>query len=98
MFHSMKTRQILKAFFWSLFFCAMAFADPADDHVSSGRKKFQAGDYDGAIAEFDRAIGLSPKNVLAFNSRGAAKRRKGDLAAAIIDYDQALTIDPKSVL
>jgi tetratricopeptide (TPR) repeat protein len=50
-------------------------------------------DFDGAIADFDRAIKLDPNGVDSFNGRGAAFRAKGDLDRAKDDFSHALTLD-----
>ena len=44
-------------------------------------------DYDRAIADYNRAIELSPQSALAFNNRGTAYRNKGRYDSAIQDYD-----------
>ena len=53
------------------------------------------GDSARAIADFDQAIRLDPKDSLAFHNRGLAYRSKGDLAHAIADFDESIRIDPK---
>src|SRR5580704_17342128 len=51
---------------------------------------------DRAIADFDQAIRLDPKNTDAYTLRGMAWQTKGDLDRAIVDYDQTIRIDPKN--
>jgi tetratricopeptide (TPR) repeat protein len=48
-----------------------------------------------AMADFDRAIELNPRNVLARVSRGRCWRRKGRLDLAIVEYNKAIADDPK---
>jgi tetratricopeptide (TPR) repeat protein len=50
---------------------------------------------DDAIADYDEAIRLDPKNIVAYIGRGHVKRKWGELEEAILDYDQAIKIDPK---
>jgi len=51
--------------------------------------------YDSAIADFTRAIQLSPNNAIAYFERGEAiLNGKGDHDKAIADYNQALRINP----
>ena len=38
---------------------------------------------DGAIADYDRAIQLDPKDAAIYNNRGLVKQERGDLEAAI---------------
>jgi Flp pilus assembly protein TadD len=42
--------------------------------VRSGTAKAEKGDYDGAIADLDRAIELDPNNASPYSNRGMAKR------------------------
>src|SRR5215510_9047323 len=53
------------------------------------------GDNERAIADYDQAIRLDPKNAVAYYNRGNAWWGKGDLDRAIADYDQAIGLDPK---
>ena len=53
------------------------------------------GDLDKAIADYNEAIKLDPKNAYAYNNRGVAWRDKGDLNRAIADYTEAIRLDAK---
>ena len=70
----------------------------ASGWVNSGLAKYEKGDLDGAIADFNRAIGIDPKYAPAYNNRGAAKLIKGDLDGAIADFNRAIGINPKNAL
>lgn len=70
----------------------------AAEFYNRGNAKKDKGDYDGAIADYGRAIELAPKFSAAYNNRGIAKKDKGDLDAAITDYDRAIEIDPRDSL
>ena len=63
-------------------------------HVSSGIEKQKSGDYDGAIADFDRAIEIDPENVGALVNRAVCKQDKDDHLGAISDWDRALELKP----
>ena len=53
-----------------------------------------AGNYDGAIADFDRAIKLDPKSAGAYCARGDVKQAKGDWDGAIADYNRCIELEP----
>lgn len=67
---------------------AAAFFNRGNAHVAKG-------DYSAAIADFDEAIKLDPKNASAYNNRGNAHHDKGDDAAAIEDFSSALKQNPR---
>jgi len=62
--------------------------------IAQGISLAWVGDLDGAIAAFDRAIALAPRNASAFLNRGMAYQRKGDLDRAIADFDHAVRNEP----
>jgi tetratricopeptide (TPR) repeat protein len=55
-----------------------------------GISRYQAGDFAGAIAEYDRALRSRPDLAEAYNNRGAARFALGDFAGALADYSAAL--------
>ena len=58
--------------------------------MRSGSLKLRNGDYDGAIADFSRAISLEPSNSGYYLIRANAKERKRDYAGATADYTRAI--------
>jgi tetratricopeptide (TPR) repeat protein len=76
----------------------MVFAAPqsAAELTAQARAKEKAGDVDGAIADYTRAIDLDPKDGTTYGLRGLAKKAKGDCPGAIADYSRALELDPKN--
>ena len=66
----------------------------AETYFIRGREKFELGDYEAAIADFDAAIRLQPNNTLAYCGRGFAKEGLGQYFAAISDYDTAIRLQP----
>ncbi len=62
--------------------------------VLEGISKGEQGDFDGAIADFGRAIELDPAYALAYLNRGNARSFNGDPDGAIIDFDHAVALDP----
>ena len=72
---------------------APAEPDASDgDLVNRGIEKAKNGDLDGAIADFDRAAELDPKNDAPYYNRAQAKRLKNDTAGAIADYTKAIKL------
>src|SRR5260370_23845391 len=53
-----------------------------------------SGEMDRALADYDRAIELDPKDADAHVGRGRAHYQKKDFAAAVADYDAALGLVP----
>ncbi len=78
---------------------AIADADPADGTawVNLGNARRTAGDLDGALAAFDRAIQGNPYDAGAWNDRGIALAAAGKAAEARASYDRAVALDPGAV-
>jgi lipoprotein NlpI len=53
------------------------------------------GDFDRAIADYDEAIRLNPKDRDALGLRGNAYKTKGDFGHAIADHDQLVQLDTR---
>jgi tetratricopeptide (TPR) repeat protein len=49
------------------------------------------GNFAGALAEFDKSVGLWPENAWVYFNRAEAYRRQGDLGNAAENYSLALT-------
>ncbi|MGF2040360.1 MAG: tetratricopeptide repeat protein [Nostoc sp. CmiVER01] len=60
-----------------------------------GINKYDEGNYEGAIEDFNQAIELDPKNALAYNRRGDAYYRLGDYEQAQADSSQAILLNPQ---
>jgi len=60
---------------------------------SRGNSYLEEGQYDAAIAEFDKALEVNPKSALAYYHRGLAYSRKGVHEMAVSDYTRALAVD-----
>jgi lipoprotein NlpI len=52
-------------------------------------------DHDKAIADFDEALKLEPKNASIYNNRGNARHDKGEDDAAMADFEAALKTNPR---
>jgi tetratricopeptide (TPR) repeat protein len=60
--------------------------------LGSGLQKDSAGDINGAIDDYTRAIELDPKNTLAYVRRGMAYDTLGELEKEIADYTAVLAL------
>ena len=54
------------------------------------------GDKEKAMADFDEAIRLNPREALAWRVRGATWAGKADYQRALADYTESLRIDPEN--
>ena len=61
----------------------------ATNFYNSGVEKYKKGDYQGAIADYDKAIEIYPEFVSAFEERGIAKESLNDLYGACLDWRMA---------
>ena len=72
------------------------FVGCSNNHFLRGLRLLgEAKDYDGAIAEFTKAIESNPKSEGAYWGRGTAYHIKGDDDRAIQDYNKAIELNPK---
>ncbi len=67
----------------------------AEGYFLVGTNKGNLGDYQGAIADFNKAIAINPQLAAAYNNRGVAKGGSGDYQGAIADYNKAIAINPQ---
>ena len=63
-------------------------------YVRSGTDKAEQGDYDGAIADYDRAIAISPDAVGPYVNRAISRDNVSDYEGAIADWTRALELNP----
>ena len=57
----------------------------------------QLGGNPAAIADYNTAIGIDPKNVYAYYNRGCVRYKLKQMKLAIEDFDKAVEIDPSYV-
>ena len=74
------------------FLGGMVTAISMDSLIKSANEKNAKNDYDGAIADATKAIGLDPNFGPPYIARGDARRGKEDYDGAIADYTKALGI------
>jgi tetratricopeptide (TPR) repeat protein len=70
------------------------FSQSARELFERGNSKCKKRDFDGALADYNRAIELRPDYAQAYNLRGAAKKAKGDLDGALADCNRAIELKP----
>jgi len=64
-------------------------------YYNRGNANSAKGDFAAAIADYDEAIKLDPKNARAIANRGTAHSESGDTDAAIAEFDAAIKRDPR---
>jgi Flp pilus assembly protein TadD len=71
---------------------------PKKDIIAAvlGENYMQLGDYENAIAEFSKAIGLGYDKAWVYSSRGSLYRSAGQAEKAIEDYSHVLKIEPEN--
>src|SRR6266480_3823732 len=70
----------------------------AKKYVKQGIQSFSHGDIDGALADFDRAIGFDPGDADAYFKRGRAFLIEGNVKFAIADFDKSISLDDRNPL
>ncbi|HVU37156.1 MAG TPA: hypothetical protein VHC95_02380 [Opitutales bacterium] len=79
------------------------YAQASEGHANLGTSRNNNHDFEGAIAEYNRALELDPKNshaqaglAMAYVNRAISKSRNGDRAGARADVNRALELDPQN--
>jgi tetratricopeptide (TPR) repeat protein len=71
-------------------------APRADDYFASAVQKYQKDDFQGALADYTRAIALDPKNSAAYANRGVLKYiQLNDMQGALADLNQSIATNPR---
>jgi tetratricopeptide (TPR) repeat protein len=63
-------------------------------YSNRGITKYKNGDYEGALADFNKSISLDPGFTLAYNYRGLVKDKLGDKDGAMADLNRAIEYVP----
>jgi len=66
----------------------------ASEYVESGISKRKAGDSEGAVEDFNRAIRFNPKETTAYFERGLPRVDLGNVSGAIEDFSRVIQFDP----
>lgn len=80
------TAETVESCIWSL---------SPQSHFNHGNNEYEAGNYQGAVEAYDKAIQLDPQFANAYYNRGNTKRELEDTAGAIADYDKAIEHNPQ---
>jgi tetratricopeptide (TPR) repeat protein len=68
----------------------------ASDYFLSGNNKFDAGNYSGALADYNQAIILNPKYAEIYYNRAILKYTKlTDIPGTLADYNRAISLKPQ---
>jgi tetratricopeptide (TPR) repeat protein len=73
----------------------MARAESARDYIERGIEAGKKGQYDQAIAYYNKALELNPRDTDAYRNRGVEYAQKGQLDQAIADYTKTLELNPR---
>ena len=68
----------------------------ADEHNDRGIMYSEKGQYDLALAEFNKALEISPLSAERYNNRGITYSKKGDYDRAITDFTKAVMLSPNA--
>jgi Flp pilus assembly protein TadD len=95
----MNSRRLFRlGLLWVVFTLVSACSTPppttAAGYNASAQAKSDKGDYDGAIADYTKAIALGATDPATYDGRGHAKESKDDLDGAIADYSKVIELDP----
>jgi len=69
--------------------------DPAVAAIDKGLALLRSGQVNNAIAEFNRALEISPQSGEAYLQRAIANARLGHLEKAVKDCDESIRLDPR---
>ena len=62
-------------------------------YFDQGLERYEAGDYQGAIADYTKAIKIDPMSSRAYHNRGAAKQELNLHKSAINDFNKAIELE-----
>lgn len=75
---------------------ASACGETGKDHYTEGVAKANNGDFEGAIADYDKAIELSPTSFQPYIDRGIVKIKLGDPSGPNADFSKAIGLNPNA--
>jgi len=79
-----------------LLLASTALGDGSTDYDATSLAKFKQGDLDGALADFNQAVRLTPGVSAPWFHRALVEDARGNLAGALADYTKAIELKPGS--
>jgi tetratricopeptide (TPR) repeat protein len=79
---------------WAVYAYIESAPDRANSHYRQGMRLLGAGDFQGAAAQFTKAVAIVPEYAEAYLGRGKARQSAGDSNAALADFERAIAINP----
>ena len=79
---------------WAVYAYIASAPERANSHYREGMLLLGPGDFQGAGAQFTKAIDIFPEYADAYLGRGKARQAAGQNQAALADFDKAIAIDP----
>ena len=66
------------------------------EYLTLGSEKEDLEDYQGAIVEYNKALGIEPQNATVYHNRGLAKYSLQDYKGAIADFGKSIILKPNA--
>jgi tetratricopeptide (TPR) repeat protein len=79
---------------WAVYAYIASAPDRATSHYQQGMHLLGPGDFQGATAQFTKAIAIFPEYADAYLGRGKARQAAGQSEAALADFEKAIAINP----
>jgi Flp pilus assembly protein TadD len=64
--------------------------------IDEGLQAARRGDFAAAVAAYDRALAVNPRNARILNWRGYALYRSGSFGEAIASFERAIAVEPRA--
>lgn len=74
-----------------------AYAQRKDSNLELGKKRYQSGDYKGAVASFTKSIQSNPSNAIAYYNRSQAEVELQEYDAALRDARKFQQLEPQDI-
>ena len=71
-----------------------SFGQTDEEYFKRANAKDAAGDYSGALEDYNKAIEINPNNARIYSNRGLTKNSLKDYSGAIEDFNKSIEINP----